>query len=191
MFCFDIETLGVESTSVIASAAIVHFEPTINYSYQELLDNTLFVKFNIPDQIKRLKRTVDQPIMDWWAKRSEFIRNANLTPHSDDYLAEDGIDRLQAYIDKYPKGREQIFWARGTLDQVCIDSLCNKVDKNTISEFYTWRDIRTAIDIIYGTTNGYCEVADLNFNKNLVIKHLPYHDICLDVKMLINGKEKE
>ena len=47
MFMFDVETLGVDSNSVVLSAGLVHFEPGANQSYQDLLDNACFVKFKI------------------------------------------------------------------------------------------------------------------------------------------------
>ena len=72
MFCFDVETLGVESTSVILSYAIVYFDPDTRPSYQQLLDKTLFVKLDAKDQIKNYKRTVSKDTIDWWSKQHEY-----------------------------------------------------------------------------------------------------------------------
>ena len=77
------------------------------------------------------------------------------------------------------------------MGQVSIDSLSRAVDFESISEYYNWRDVRTAIDIIFGTSNGYCDIDHPEFNRDLVLKHHPAHDICLDVMMIIYGKEKE
>ena len=51
MFMFDVETLGVDSNSVVLSAGLVHFEPGKNQSYQDLLDNACYVKFKAKEQI--------------------------------------------------------------------------------------------------------------------------------------------
>jgi hypothetical protein len=59
MFIFDVETLGVESTAVILSAALIHFDPADKPTYQDLLDSACFVKLNAKDQTKRLGRSVD------------------------------------------------------------------------------------------------------------------------------------
>jgi hypothetical protein len=190
MFCFDIETLDTESSSVILSAAIVYFDGKEKLSYQQYLDRTLFVKFNAVDQIKRLKRTTSKDTMEWWSKQAEYVRNQSIKPKPDDYSAEEGIDKIIQYMNQYEKPREQIMWARGSLDQVVIDSLCKAVDKPCITEYYVWRDVRTAVDIIYGTSNGYCEVDHPDFNRDSIPNHLPYHDICIDVMMLTQGKEK-
>ena len=190
MFMFDIETLGTESSTVVLSAAITYFDGKEKLSYQNYLDKTLFVKFNATDQIKRLKRTVDKDTLEWWNKQAEYVRNQSIKPKPDDYLAEDGIDKIVQYMNKFENSKEQIMWARGSLDQVVIDSLCKGVDKPTITEYYNWRDVRTAIDILYGSSNGYCEVDHPEFNREMIPKHLPYHDCCLDVMMLTQGKEK-
>lgn len=190
MFIFDVETMGSESTAVILSAAITYFSPKDTPSYQELLDNTLFVKFNATDQIKRLKRTVDKSTMDWWSKQTPYAQSISMKPKMLDLLVEDGVDQLIQYMNRYETPRDQIMWARGSLDQVCIDSLSKCIDKPTLSEYYNWRDIRTYVDVVYGSTNGYCDISHPEFNRDLVIKHHPAHDCCLDAMMILYGKEK-
>ena len=37
MFCFDIETLSTESTAVVLSAAIIHFNPEVEFNYEYLI----------------------------------------------------------------------------------------------------------------------------------------------------------
>lgn len=191
MFCFDIETLSIESTAVVLSASIVHFDPTTRPSYQELLDNTLFVKFNAKDQITRLKRTVDKDTINWWDKQSDYAKSISLTPKATDVLVEDGLAQIRHYMNQFPDARKKPMWARGYLDQVAIDSLTRCVNQTEITEYYTWRDVRTYIDVVYGASNGYCEVDHPSFDKNKVIKHTPYHDVCYDVMMILYGKEKE
>ena len=51
MFLFDVETLGVESNSVVLSAAMIHFDPEMRPTYQDLLDNACFVKFNAKEKL--------------------------------------------------------------------------------------------------------------------------------------------
>ena len=75
---FDIETLGVESTTVILSAAIIHFNPEDKPSYDDLLNKALCVKFDSRDQVTRLKRTVDKNTIKWWGEQSEYVRNLAL-----------------------------------------------------------------------------------------------------------------
>jgi hypothetical protein len=190
MFVFDIETLGTESSSVVLSAAIVYFDGKEKLSYQDYLNKTLFVKFDVADQIRRLKRTVDKDTLEWWNKQSDYVRTQSIKPKPDDSLTEEGIDKIVRYMNKFENPREQMIWARGSLDQVIIDSLFKLVGKLPMTEFYNWRDTRTAVDILYGSSNGYCDIDHPDFNRDLVIKHVPYHDVCYDVMMLTQGKEK-
>ena len=78
MFMFDIETLGVESNAVVLSAALIHFDPEKRPTYQDLLDNALFVKLNSKDQVKRLGRTVDLGTLEWWQKILTYLQKMQL-----------------------------------------------------------------------------------------------------------------
>jgi hypothetical protein len=57
-----------------------------------------------------------------------------------------------------------------------------------ITGYAMWRDVRTAVDILYGTTNGYVEVDHPLFDRTAVIKHHPVHDCALDAMQLLYGK---
>jgi hypothetical protein len=188
MFVFDIESLGVESTAVVLSAALIHFDPEKRPTYQDLLDDALFVKFNAKDQIERLKRTVDIGTIEWWKNQHDYVRSVSFTPSKGDLTAEEGLTLLHNYMNKYPDSHKQTMWARGSLDQLAIDSLAVKVGMQQITGYAQWRDVRTAVDILYGTINGYVEVEHETFRRHEVIKHHPVHDCALDAMMLMYGK---
>ena len=188
IFIFDIETLGVESTAVVLSAALIHFDPETQPTYQDLLDNAVFVKLKAKDQIERLKRTVDLGTIEWWKNQHEYTRTVSFDPAKDDITGEDAITILHNYMNKFPNSQNQTMWARGSLDQMAIDSLAKKVDMQPITYYAQWRDVRTAVDILYGSINGYVEVEHENFARHQVIKHHPVHDCALDAMMLMYGK---
>jgi hypothetical protein len=188
MFLFDVETLGVESTSVILSAALVYFDPEEKPDYQKLLDDAIFVKLNAKDQIQRLKRVVDIGTLEWWKNQHEFVRALSFDPKSDDMLAEDAITVLHNYMNKYPNSNKQTMWARGSLDQMVIDSLSKKLDMQPLTGYNMWRDMRTAVDLLCGSSNGYCDIDHPTFKRHEVIKHHPVHDCALDAMMLMYGK---
>lgn len=188
MFIFDIETLGVESNAVVLSAALIHFDPEKRPTYQDLLDNACFVKLDARDQIERLKRSIDKSTIDWWKQQHEYTRKVSFEPTKEDLTAEQALAQLQAYMNKFKDPHKQTMWARGSLDQVAIDSLANKVAVEKITPYNMWRDVRTAVDLLYGTTNGYCEVDHPLFKRHEVIKHHPVHDCALDAMQLMYGK---
>jgi hypothetical protein len=187
MFMFDIETLDAESTAVVLSASIIHFEIGEQVTYQELLDRALFVKFDAQQQIE-LKRSVDKGTLQWWAEQHEYVRKVSLTRLADDLTPLEGINKIKQYIQEYPE-KDQTFWARGSLDQMCIDSLCKSIKVDLITPYHVWRDVRTAVDLLCETgKNGYCTVEAPGFERHNVIKHHPTHDCALDIMMLLYGK---
>ena len=188
MFLFDVETLGVESTAVILSAALIHFNPEDKPSYQDLLDNACFVKIKSKDQAERLKRTVDLGTLEWWSNQHEYVRSVSFDPKASDLTPEQAIEQLHNYMNRFPDANKQTMWARGSLDQMVIDSLAKKLDMQPITGYNMWRDVRTAVDILYGTTNGYVEVDHPTFQRASVIKHHPVHDCALDAMQLMYGK---
>ena len=184
MFMFDIETLGTESTSVVLSASIIHFEFGEKYTYQELVERALFVKFNASEQVEKYKRVITKESIEWWSKQAELPRKISFVPKKSDLPALEGIAKIKKYI-KENGGAEQMFWARGSLDQMVIDSLCLAIGEERITQYNNWRDVRTAVDFLSESSkNGYCPVK--NFNADLhVIKHIPQNDCALDIMMML------
>ena len=72
---------------------------------------------------------------------------------------------------------------------MAIDSLAKKLDMHSITDYNMWRDVRTAVDILYGTSNGYTDVVHPEFRRHEVIKHHPVHDCALDAMQLMYGKQ--
>ena len=99
------------------------------------------------------------------------------------------MQKFYDYMAKFPNAKKQTMWARGSLDQMAIDSLAVKFDLEEITGYNMWRDVRTAVDIMFGTTNGYVEVDHPLFKRHEVIKHHPVHDCALDAMQLMYGKQ--
>lgn len=188
MFMFDVETLGKESTSVILSMACIHFDPDSKPSPQELRDNTFFCKFDAEDQMKRLKRTVGRTTMEWWAKQCENVRIKSFKPNpAIDEKFEDGYERMRKWAASKNEPDSYV-WARGNLDQLVLDSMEEQLQIEPTFHFKRWRDVRTAVDFLTGTTNGYCKVNYSGFDPYLhITKHNPIDDCVLDVMQLIYG----
>jgi hypothetical protein len=189
MFCFDIETLGVESNAVILSAAIIYWNPSENFSYDDLLERGLHVKFNADAQI-RLGRTVDRGTVEWWGKQGEIPRSLALARRPDDLLPCDGLAKLREYVEHtHPEDPNRIVWTRGSLDQVCIDSLSRQLKVEDLAPYNAYRDVRTSIDLLCETAkNGYCDVDHPSYDWMKVIKHHPLHDCAADIMMMRYGK---
>lgn len=185
MFALDIETLNKRENSVVLSLAVLHFDETVQYTYQELLDRTCFVKFNLKEQVEKYHRTTDKETIEWWKKQCDFAKQKSLIPSRIDVSLVDGLNTAKEYVKKYSKG-EEIVWTRGSLDQFALDSICDDVKSDYLFNYSQYRDFRTAIDLLKETSKrGYCNVP--NFNREQVIKHDPVHDVAYDAMMLMYG----
>lgn len=184
MLVYDIETMGTDSDSVIASAGIVYVDETRKQSFDELIHEGLFVKFDIEYQIKHLHRKVDPNTIEWWNKQHKSIRDYSFKPLDTDMKPEVGIRLLREYCQKH---NSTTIWTRGSLDQMATDHLARQVGEQEIMPYNAYRDCRTAIDIFTGSTNGYCSVNYPGFESYNVLKHNPVHDSAYDAMMLVYG----
>lgn len=194
MFFLDIESLGVESTSVILSIGMLYAADNSPTTYQALLDSSIFIKLNARQQIERFNRVVDKGTIEWWNKQGELPRNRSYTPKKNDLSPEEAFTVLRRWVNSMtPKPKDEICWIRGSLDQMAMDSLCKAMGIEPILPYNAYRDIRTAIDLLYPETgkNGYVEIDTTlcpDYDRSKVLKHSPEHDCAMDACMLFFGK---
>jgi hypothetical protein len=195
MFIFDVETLGKESNSVILSMACIYFNPDDQPDHKKLFDEAFFCKFDVEDQIKRLNRKVGKTTMQWWSKQCENVKNKSFRPSVQDVKFEDGYEAMRKWA-KIKNDDKCWVWARGNLDQLVMDSMEEQLELEPIFPYARWRDVRTAVDFLYGSMNGYVKV-DVppwieSFDKEIhITKHNPIDDCVLDAMMLMYGKKEE
>lgn len=196
MFIFDVETLGKESNSVILSMAAIYFDPDKGPSYKEMYDDAFFVKFDVVDQMKRLDRKVGKTTMQWWAKQCDNVKIKSFKPNpAVDVKFEDGYEQMRQWAESKNDSKCYV-WARGNLDQLVLDSFEEQLELTPIWPFQRWRDVRTAVDFLYGVNTGYVTVEVPpwveSFDPALhVTKHNPIDDCCYDAMMLMYGKKNE
>jgi len=188
MFMFDVETLGIESTSVILSMACIHFNPEDKPTFKQLVESAFFVKLNVMDQYDRLDRTASKTTLEWWDKQGLLLKKQSLLPSISDIPTEKAIDNMKIWSEQFPNHNKCTVWARGNLDEMVLGSMHRKLSQDDLFNFSRWRDVRTAVDILTNSNNGYCEVDHPEFNRDEVIKHNPVHDCAYDIMMLLYGK---
>lgn len=189
MFMYDVETLGIESNSVILSMACIYFNPEDKPTFKQLVENAFFVKLNSKYQTEHLGRTVTKSTLEWWAKQPEMLKKQSLIPSANrDAMPNEAIDAMAEWSKQFPNNEKCVVWARGNLDQMCLGSMEDKLGREALFHFGRWRDVRTAVDVLTGSTNGYCDVDHPEFNRDDVIKHNPIHDCAYDAMMLMYGK---
>jgi hypothetical protein len=141
------------------------------------------VKFDVNEQ-KNYRRTMKKDTIDWWNNQGSLIKKASFVPSDADEPISTCLLKLKSYITMHG-GSKNIIWVRGSLDQMAIDSLAKAHGVDPIAPYHSYRDIRTAIDLLADSPsiNGYCELK-YPFNKDLVHKHHPVHDVAYDALML-------
>jgi hypothetical protein len=77
-----------------------------------------------------------------------------------------------------------------------MDSFEEQLEIEPIWPFQRWRDVRTAIDILYETDKGYVNVVVPpwvdTFDPTLhVTKHNPIDDCAFDIMQLLYGEKKD
>lgn len=185
MFIIDLETLDVESTAVVLSIAILHFDETKHYSYEELVNNCCFVKFDAKEQIEKYKRTVSKETLQWWKSQPEDVKVVSLIPNKSDVCLLDGLSSIKDYVSSF--SGEKIVWIRGALGQMVFTSLCKSAEIYPIFPFHSYMELRTGINLLKNDVKrGYCKVA--GFDEAVLQKHNPKSDAAYDVMMLLFGE---
>ena len=194
MFVLDIETCGVESNAVILSVALVYVDTKTKPDWESLYQNTLFLKLSIRDQIENYERLVDKNTIAWWQKQCDIAKNMSFIPKKSDLTAKEAVQCLRNYVkEQSSTPKTDTIWVRGSIDQICLDSLFNKMGEERLFPFYNYRDVRTFLEFCTETgSRGYSEIDPEQYpgtwNREIVVKHMPQDDICLDALMLLYGK---
>lgn len=181
MFCYQCATLGLEPTSVILAVGLVHFNE--NTKDMDVLCN---VNFQFGDQVDNYHRTYEKETVNFWKNQPKEIRDM-ITPRAE-YVrtVKDGIRDLRDCVKQYSMEEKEIVWTRGSIHQVCLDSLFKAAGEPPLFRHYLYRDIRTAIDLTKDTAkNGYCEVPGYELNKEK--RYIPSFNVIQEVKMLLFG----
>ena len=191
MFMFDCETLGKRSNSVILSMACIHFDPLQKPTPESLREGAFFAKFKVKDQVQRLGREINKSTMEWWAKQCENVKVASYKPSHHDVEFEVGYEAMREWVAEKNDNKSWV-WARGNLDQLVMDDIEEQIGLTPIFPYARWRDVRTAIDFLYETDNGYTDVDYPGFDsRNHITKHNPIDDCLLDAMMLMYGVKRE
>lgn len=181
---YDFETLSVDpNTGVAVNLAMLSFDmerfTSDPYTFEWLVDDCKIIKFNVEEQIKKYKRTVDQDTLRWWGQQSKEAQ-AILKPSADDVSITELFD---FFVSNVPDNLDRVYTRRASLDQPMMISLCELAGKTLP---YSWRSFREIVSFIEGLTMG-SGLRDDFIPEGLeskFIKHDPAHDIAMDVMRL-------
>ncbi len=193
MFVLDVETLSVWTDAVILSLGMVYVPDATPRSYEELLDSGILVKFDAKYQVESLNRRVDKDTLGWWMKQAPAVRDYSFKKSDKDLKPLQAFELIHEWISKTKQSKSDICWVRGFMDPIVTENLAKQINIKPLFYHSEYRDIRTAMDLLYPETSkgGYVDVdTDLcrGFSIEKVVKHHPLHDCAYDAAMLLYGK---
>jgi hypothetical protein len=179
---YDFETLSQDAISgVVVNLAITEFDPdryiTDPYTYDELVENSTHIKFDIEDQVRNYGRKICKDTLLWWKNQSiEALKQ--LTPNK---KLDVSIDSLYDILIGMKCDQAKHVWSRGnSFDPVLIDSILKATGKPHLKNWWAIRDTRSFLDgMLFGSRidNKFIP-EDI---KNKFISHDSRHDIAMDV----------
>jgi len=181
---YDFETLSQNMfTGAAVSLAVLDFDTNRftdgeGYTYEELLDDALTIKFDIKEQVSKYGRSIQKSTLDWWKKQGAEAQK-QLQPSEDDVSISELYDWLttEFEIPKY-----KAVWSRGnTFDPIFLRTILESAgDSDPFSQWWAIRDTRSFLDgMLYGS--GIKNTFIPEDLQEKFIGHDPKHDIAMDV----------
>lgn len=181
---YDFETLSQDPVNgVVVSFAMLNYRESRfvddPYTYQELVDKSFYMKFDVEDQVKNYNRVIEKSTLEWWSKQSKEAQS-KLAPSSDDASISELYDFFTV---NRATNMRRVYTRRNTFDPIFMTSLMKATGK---PEPYDWWDVRDTISYIDGLSYG----VDLKNNfipdglEEHFVAHDPRHDIAMDVMRL-------
>lgn len=178
---FDFETLSQEQTNgVVLSMALLNycesrFVGDMAYTFDELVENTHTIKFDVEEQVRKYKRQINKDTLNWWSNQGESAKQ-QLKPTDQDK----SIDEIYKFFIVNKSVNVKKVYTRGnTFDPIFLEYICRQINKPLPYDWWEVRDTRSLIEgLSWGTDLKHsfkpegCE----NF-----IPHNPQHDIAMDV----------
>lgn len=180
---FDFETISTDRINgCVISMAMLSFSmnrfESMPYTYKELLDNTKFIKFDVQDQVKNYKRSVDKETVDWWAKQPKEAQK-QLAPSKEDK----SISELFSFwtLNK-PTNLKRVFSRGNAFDPIVLDYILKQtgIPPDSAYNFWEIRDTRSFIEGLTYGSNIDNRFIPTGLDKYFVA-HNPRHDIVMDV----------
>lgn len=184
---YDIETLSQDQhRGVILNMALLTFnmgrvQRGHDYTYDELLEQTKLIKFDVESQVKKHGRRICPDTIKWWGDQSKEAQK-QLLPSSED---RDISELYGWFVENVMLNNLKVAYSRNnTFDPVFVQFLCQQFGDHLPHNWWIVRDTKSTID---GLTWGQDDIKDSFIPEGLeekFIAHDPRHDIVMDVMRL-------
>lgn len=179
---YDFETLGqnVFECPAISLAALRFDEErftTNPYSYEELLSECKYIKFDVQEQVKEYGRKIEQSSLDWWKEQGPKALK-KIQPASDDVSISELYEFLS--LDVQVHKCDKVYTRGNTFDPILLKSLLRNFNQTDPAKWWTIRDTRSLFEgMMYGHNISSRFIPEGLEEK--FVAHDPCHDIAMDV----------
>ncbi|WP_270944364.1 3'-5' exonuclease [Vibrio parahaemolyticus] len=189
----DLETLDTETTAKILSIGIVPWNPGERVSFQDLCErpSSLYLKIDMNSYLSpSLNFTESNSTIEWWEKQGEAARHV---------LQENRIDlpirvalevvktHLHAHVEPLKKDQGLVYCRGYDFDGGILEHAFQQCGITQPWLYNRFRCIRTVIDTIAGTRNGYV----IEKNPEGFVKHHALHDAAKDTMTMLTLMENQ
>ena len=180
---FDFETLSSDvNRGVVLSIGLLTYTSSRfsndPYTYEELLENTKYMKFDVTEQVKKYDRKIQKSTLDWWNTQGIEAKKV-LDP---DPSIDQSIDKLYNFfvINVNMNNLKTVFTRGNTFDIPILEGILKETGNDIPYPFWMVRDTRSYLDgLLYGanTRNSYIPEGC----KEKFVAHDARHDVVMDV----------
>lgn len=179
---YDFETLGQNASKApVLSLAMLSFDTDRmisdynTYSYEELVDTSLYYKFDVEEQVKKYSRVIETDTLLWWNKQGTEAKRV-LKPSSEDISVSRLYEIMKSVCDV-----DRVYTRGCGFDTTLMSSIIASTGKTDPTKWWTIRDTRSFIE---GMLVGATDIRNDFVPKSVAdqfVKHDPRHDIAMDV----------
>ena len=180
---FDFETLSSDvNRGVVLSIGLLTYTSSRfsndPYTYEELLENTKYMKFDVTEQVKKYDRKIQKGTLDWWNTQDPEAKKV-LDP---DPSIDQSIDKLYNFfvINVNMNNLKTVFTRGNTFDIPILEGILKETGNAIPYPFWMVRDTRSYLDgLLYGSNTRNSYIPD--GCKEKFIAHDARHDVVMDV----------
>lgn len=183
---FDFESLSSDPVRACAlNMALLSFDEERlgsdnPYTYDELLDNVKYIKFDVAEQVKKYNREIQDSTLAWWSLQPKDAQKV-LKPSSEDRSISELYDFL---IENVDFKNLKMYYTRGNnFDPVIMSELLYVTGKhNPFVPFWIVRDMRSLIQgMTYGHGIKNTFIPEIPGIEEKFVKHDCRHDVVMDI----------
>ena len=188
IFILDCESLGVADNSIVLSIGMTYFDEGESPTFDDLLERGYYTKCERKEQ-KAAGRIAEADTLAWWedqgSEAREVLSNKDVLPFKR------WSREFKEWLEDHECDDHSTIMSRGLIDERFVNTCFLSFNKPRIFNYWQFRDTRTALDLLCGTSEGpRCDLDGF-------IKHNALHDAAADALRLCiafkkaNGEEYE